>query len=262
MSAASTKWPVKPTIASARPPGDGTTSTTPSAGGKVAERGRVVEHDARAGGSATSRSASDSASSSSAAVYGSGLRAATSSTTVSNTGPRHTLGARAPAVLGRDQPRSSSRRRAPRRACVERRPSPRGARGAPAIARHSSSMPSPVVATVRTIGGRHVARPDSSSIRSRSRTVSAAPAPVGLVHDEARRRSPAARPWRPAPRRPTRVHDDDRRVGVPGDLDLDLTDADRLDDDPRLARPRRAPGPPAASRARARRGGRASPSSG
>ena len=43
---------------------------------------------------------------------------------------------------------------------------------------------------------------------------------------------------------PAGVHHDDGRVGGAGDLDLDLTDADRLDDDPRLAgrveHPRRA----------------------
>ena len=44
---------------------------------------------------------------------------------------------------------------------------------------------------------------------------------------------------------------------APRDLDLDLPDADRLDDDPRRARRRRARARPAASPARARRGDRA-----
>ena len=61
---------------------------------------------------------------------------------------------------------------------------------------------------------------------------------------------------------PAGVDHDDGRVGLAGDLDLDLADADRLDDDPRGDRPRRAAGPPRASPATARRDDRASPSSG
>ena len=50
----------------------------------------------------------------------------------------------------------------------------RCARCAP-IAAHSSSMPAPEVAVVQTTGGRHPVSPASSSIPSRSRTVSGAP---------------------------------------------------------------------------------------
>ena len=152
------------------------------------------------------------------------------------------------------QPRAPARRRSRRR--------PRGyARCAP-IASHSSSTPSPSVATVRTIGGRHAVPDRARACPSRSLTRLVGAGPIGLVHDE-----DVGDLEQPGLRRlhlvaPTRVHDDDRRVGLARDLDLDLADADRLDDRSTACRPRRARAPPAASRARARRGGRASPSSG
>src|SRR5437868_1798838 len=57
---------------------------------------------------------------------------------------------------------------------------------------------------------------------------------VGLVDDEHVGDLQQARLVGLHPVAPPRVHDHDRRVGRAGHLDLDLTDADRLDDDPRL----------------------------
>ena len=96
-------------------------------------------------------------------------------------------------------------------------------------------MPAPVVAVVQTIGGRQLVLPPSSSIPSRSRTVSDAPGRSALLttNTSAISSKPGLRGLHRVA--PTGIHDDDRRVGVAGDLDLDLPDADGLDEDPRRA---------------------------
>ena len=73
------------------------------------------------------------------------------------------------------------------------------------------------------------------SIPWRSRTVASDAAAVGLVDDEHvadLEQAGLARLDRVAP---TGSDDDDRRVGGTGDRNLHLTDADRLDEDPRVA---------------------------
>ena len=88
---------------------------------------------------------------------------------------------------------------------------------------------------------------DRSSICSRSRRVCVDAFAVGLVDHEHvgdLHQAGLVGLHRVAP---ARVDDDDGGVGLAGDLDLDLPDADRLDDDPRADRPRRAAGPPPAS---------------
>ena len=91
------------------------------------------------------------------------------------------------------------------------------------------------VATVDTIGGRHASWPRSerSSICSRSRRVSSTPRAVGLVDHEhvGDLHQPGLVGLHAVA--PARVDDDDGGVGLAGDLDLDLTDADRLDEHPR-----------------------------
>ena len=253
MSAASTKWPVKPTIASASPPGDGTTSTTPSAGGNRPRAG-VVEQ--RRAADARSRPAS----SSSTAVYG--IARALGDLVDERLEPRSA--AHAPTRVRAARPRRA--RAAPRAgapgAARRRRPSPRGCARCAAIASHSSSTPSPVVATVRTIGGRHAAPARQLEHALEVAHGLGRAGPVGLVHDEhvGDLQQPGLRGLHRVA--PARVHDDDRRVGVarrsrprPG-----RRRPSRSRSTP--CRPRRARAPPAASRARGRRGARASPSSG
>ena len=66
-------------------------------------------------------------------------------------------------------------------------------------------------------------------------TVASAPGPVGLVdHEDVGDLEQAGLRGLHFVA-PTGVHDDDRGVGLARDLDLDLADADRLDDHPGLA---------------------------
>ena len=123
-------------------------------------------------------------------------------------------------------------------------------------------MPAPVVAVVQTIGGRQSRLPASSSMPSRSLHGLGRAGAVGLVDDEHVGDLEQAGLRGLHRVAPSRVHDDDRRVGVPRDLDLDLADPDGLDQDPRC--PDRVEHADRLRRrdATARRGARASPSTG
>ena len=92
--------------------------------------------------------------------------------------------------------------------------------------------------------------------------MSSTPVAVGLVHDEHVGDLEQARLVRLHAVAPPGVHDDDGRVGRARDLDLDLADADRLDDDPRLAGGVEHPDGLRRRERQARRGARASPSNG
>ena len=148
---------------------------------------------------------------------------ATSSTTVSK---RVHCTRRALAATRPRPARSSSRRRARRRArhrsCDSRNP---GAPRAPPTARRR-----PAVGRDRA----HDRRPPRRAARQIEHAVEVArglvdAGPVGLVHDEhvGDLEQPRLRGLHRVA--PTGVHDHDGRVGVAGDLDLDLADADRLD---------------------------------
>ena len=158
-------------------------------------------------------------------------RAATSA---SNASPRHRSSARA-ARRASTIARNSSRSRSSRRDARAGRRSSRCARW-PATAAQSSSIPVPSVATVSTIGGvqsrcagqlehLHAGRAPCSSAPGRSALLTTNTSAISSRPAFARLHAVA----------PARVHDDDRRVGGVGDLDLDLPDADGLDDHPRLA---------------------------
>ena len=215
--------------------------------GRARERRQHVDRAVGAAGTARAAASSSiarermralsviaSSSSASAAAYGSRAPATTSSSSASNARRRDATPPPARAAARR---RSRGSRRAAGRAGASRR-SPvasRCARCAP-IAAHSSSMP---------VAGRrdraHDRRPPRRARpRARASPRGRAPCrvdagPVGLVHDEhvGDLEQPGLRGLHRVA--PTGVHDDDRRVGVARDLDLDLADADRLDDDPRLA---------------------------
>ena len=142
------------------------------------------------------------------------------------------------------------------------RRSPRDAPGARGSRRTARRRPRPSSRPSARSAAPTRARPTARACPGRSLTVSAAPGAVGLVDDEDV--GDLEQPGLGGLHRvaPTRVHDDDRRVGVTRDLDLDLADADRLDRRSTPCRPRRARARLAASRARARRGDRATPSNG
>ena len=101
----------------------------------------------------------------------------------------------------------------------------------------TSAAPSPVVPTVRTIGGSQPpsAGATSSSIPARSRSVSSTPGRSALLIDEHVGDLEQPRLGRLHAVAPAGVDDDDGRVGLPRHLDLDLADADGLEQHPRVA---------------------------
>ena len=255
MSAASTKWPVNPTSASHGRPGDGTTSTHAVDRRERAVRG-VVEHPRE-----RVRAHASVASSASTAVYGSRRargdrrRPAPRTAALGHTAPpREQLLHHERAQLRRE-PRAR-RRVGDRTVGLEELPVRLRS------ASHSSATPSPSVATVRTIGGRHVAL-----ARELEHPAEVAHGRVGArrgrpCSPRRCRRSRAAPPSRPAPRRPSPgsrprpwCRRGPRSRPRPGRRR-------RSRRSPTACRPRRARAPPAASRPRARRDARASPSSG
>ena len=121
--------------------------------------------------------------------------------------------------------------------------------------------PSPTIGTDHPELAGAAVSADSSSICCRSRRVSVDARPVGLVDGEDVGDLHQAGLGRLHAVAPPGVDDDDGRVGLAGDLDLDLPDADGLDDDPavperveqadRLRRRQRQPAEVAAGRHRA-----------
>ena len=111
-----------------------------------------------------------------------------------------------------------------------------------ATASHSSATPSPVGATVATIGTRQPAIVGAARLgrrarasAARSRRVSSTPARSALLMTNTSATSISPALLRLHAVAPAGVDDDDRRVGLAGDLHLDLADADRLDQDPAVA---------------------------
>ena len=96
---------------------------------------------------------------------------------------------------------------------------------------HSSSVPSPVAATVFRMGGRHaVAREFEHDFEVSAGLVGALA--IGLVDHEDVGDLQQAGLVGLHRVSPTGVHDNNSGVGGTGDLDLDLSDTDRFEQDP------------------------------
>ena len=139
----------------------------------------------------------------------------------------------APRVGGRRSPRA--RVRAVARGASRAGRSRSGGPDAASTASQRSPMPSLHAATVATIGGRQSASAERSSICSRSRRRLGNSGAIGLVDDEHIADLEQTRLVRLHRVAPARVDHHDRGVGFAHDLDLDLADAHRLDEHPRLA---------------------------